>query len=187
MIHVNLITNNIPASTNDLEESRIHIQQDKTLQIVIEYICNGWPAKKAKCDLMAPPYWNDRHNMTFIESLSMKGEKIVAPTVLKRDMLKLIHEGRMGMSKHKRRARQCLFWLKITNEIEKMFGKWEECSKRLSSKSYELLETQHVPSTPWTKTGSDITLLHDRRNKWSRMSKSLQLLQEVTLTLIQTP
>ena len=35
MIHVNLVTNNIPASTDGLDEIRIHTQQDKTLQITI--------------------------------------------------------------------------------------------------------------------------------------------------------
>ena len=43
MIQVNLITNNIPASTDGLEEIRIYTQQDKTLQIMLEDLCNGWP------------------------------------------------------------------------------------------------------------------------------------------------
>ena len=44
--HVNLITNNIPASADRLEEIRDHTQQDITLQTVIEYIHKGWPTQK---------------------------------------------------------------------------------------------------------------------------------------------
>ena len=36
---------------------------------------------------MVLPYLNDHHNMTFIEVLLMKGEKIVIPAVLGGDML----------------------------------------------------------------------------------------------------
>ena len=44
--HVNLITNNIPASADRLEEIRDHTQQDITLQTVIENIHKGWPTQK---------------------------------------------------------------------------------------------------------------------------------------------
>ena len=98
MIHVNLITNKISASTDGLEKIRIHTQQDKTLQIVIDYICNGSSIQKVKCNPIALPYWNDHHNMLFIEGPLMKGEKNVIPTVLRRDMLKGIHEGHVGMN-----------------------------------------------------------------------------------------
>ena len=46
-----------------------------------------WPAEKAKYNPMVLPYLNDHHNMTFIEVLLMKGEKIVIPAVLGGDML----------------------------------------------------------------------------------------------------
>ena len=36
---------------------------------------------------MVLPYLNDHHNMTFIEVLLIKGEKIVIPAVLRGDML----------------------------------------------------------------------------------------------------
>ena len=71
-------------------------------------------------------------------------------------MLKRIHEGHMGISKCKRRARQCLFWPHITNDIEQMVRKCKECAKLLPSKPNETLMTHQVPSTPWTKVGSDL-------------------------------
>ena len=154
--HVNLITNNIPASADRLEEIRDYTQQDITLQTVIEYIHKGWPTQKSNCHQMAQPYWNDHQNLTFINGLLMKGEKIVIPTALRKEMLKRIHEGHMGMSKCKRRARQCLFWPNIANDIEQMVRKCEECAKLLPSKPNEPLMTHQVPSTPWTKVGSDL-------------------------------
>lgn len=90
---------------DDLEEIGIHTQQEKPFQILIEYICNGWPTQKVKWNPIVQPCWNDHPNMKFIWGLLVKREKIDIATVLRRDMLKGIHGGHMSIKKCKRRAR----------------------------------------------------------------------------------
>lgn len=52
---------------------------------------------------------NYRDEISVVEGILFKGERLIVPTSLRAEMLKLIHEGHLGIESCRRRAREVLF------------------------------------------------------------------------------
>ena len=64
----------------------------------------------------------------------LKGTRIVIPTKKHEAVLKLIHEGQLGLSKCKLHAKETVYWPELDNCIEKLILNCELCLKYLQSK-----------------------------------------------------
>ena len=68
---------------------------------------------------------------------------------MRTDVLKQIHEGHLGVSKCRLRAKTSVYWPCMNGEIEDIVG---QCEKTLISVA--------ILSTPWTKIGVDLCELN---------------------------
>ena len=64
-----------------------------------ETILIRWPAQKNNCPRRIQDYWMCRAELTVVDDIVFKGNKIVIPTTLR--MLQKIHEGHLGEEKCK--------------------------------------------------------------------------------------
>jgi len=64
-----------------------------------------------------PRYLNE---LSVINDIVFKREKILIPPSLSTDMLSRVHTGHMGMEKCKQRAHDILFWPGMNKEIANM-------------------------------------------------------------------
>ena len=67
-------------------------------------------------------YWNVRDELHEADGLVLRGDRLVVPSDLQQDMLKLIYESHQGMDKYKVRARTVLYWPGMANDIETIMG-----------------------------------------------------------------
>ena len=72
------------------------------MQRFIAVFKKGWSDDRRRCPQFVKPFWNYSDELWLMEGLVFKGERIVIPSSLRKDMLKLIHRGYMGMAKWKR-------------------------------------------------------------------------------------
>ena len=61
-----------------------------------------------------------RDDLVATDCLIFKVETIVIPQASWKDILSQIHEGHLGIERIKLRARDFVFWLGMTNQIEEM-------------------------------------------------------------------
>ena len=61
----------------------------------------GWPDHQKSCPPTVKPFCNYTDELSAMEGLMFKGGRIVIPVALKKDMLKRVHIGHMGMVKCK--------------------------------------------------------------------------------------
>lgn len=80
------------------------------LNNLIETVLQGWPEIKSHVVKDIHAYWNYRDEISVVEGILFKGERLIVPTSLRAEMLKLIHEGHLGIESCRRRAREVLFW-----------------------------------------------------------------------------
>ena len=71
--------------------------------------------------------------------------------------------GHMGISKCQLRARDTVFWPGISKDITEMVRGCMVCQKYQDSQTREPMIPHEVPSTPWTKLGSDLFQLGDHQ------------------------
>eukprot|EP00794_Sanderia_malayensis_P002412 gene2412-2781_t len=150
------VIGNAPATEPCIEEIKKETRADASLQELIKMIHKGWPSTIRECPANVHPFWHCRHDMTEPNGLILKGSQIVIPASMRRDMLDRIHEGHLGMEKCKRRARQCIYWPNMNNQIEQKIQRCGECTKLLPSKPTEPLLPHECPEKPSQKVGSDL-------------------------------
>ena len=77
-------------------------------------------------------------------------------------MLESIHIGHMGMTKCTRRAKDLMFWPKMSSEIEDMVGNCPTCLERRDSNCKEPLISHPIPERPLQVVSTDLFTWNDQ-------------------------
>ena len=101
--------------------------------------------------------------MLSIESgLITCGDRIIVPREMRPQMLQYIHEGHQGKERCLLRARNTVFWPKMTYDIQQLIEKCVICQEY--GKSQPLIgTTQELPPFPWHTLATDLFY-------WKRMN-----------------
>ncbi|KAL0161181.1 hypothetical protein M9458_044906, partial [Cirrhinus mrigala] len=153
---VHTLIANIQVSDNKLKEIIAATAQDTQLTTLNQVTKTGWPDTYKQCPPLIREYWNPRCDISEIDGIMFKGEKIIVPQSLRKDMLDRIHTGHMGMEKCKHRARDLLFWPRMGQQIETMVGQCRICQERRNANTKEPLLSHTIPARPWQVVGTDL-------------------------------
>ena len=63
--------------------------------------------------------WTFREELTVENGLILKGTRIVIPDKKQEAILKLIHEGHLGLNTCKLHAKETVYWPGLNNQLEK--------------------------------------------------------------------
>ena len=138
----------------DLEVNEVHLpisqerycefQQataaDPTLQVLSTVIRNGWPCHKQELPLAVREYWSCRDEISEIDGLLFKAQKLIVPQSKRKEMLKLIHVSHQGIVKCKQRGRDILFRPGISSQIEEKVSQCSLCAQFQRAQPRELIQ-----------------------------------------------
>jgi hypothetical protein len=147
--HTHSVLHRIPVSTDKLEKIREETSKDPTMMVLLTVIRRGWPQSRQQTPVEIHEFWNYRDEMSEIEGVIMKGDRIVIPTVLRSEMLARVHDSQMGIEKCRRRARDIIFWPKMNEQINDLISKCDICQEHQSSNPKEPMIESPLPSRPW--------------------------------------
>ena len=100
------ITSQLNARSDSLQQLHEASQVDDTLAILMYTIQKGWPNTIKELPSEIQPYWTFREELTNEDGLMVKGTRIVVPSTKQAEILKLIHEVHLGLTKCKLRAKE---------------------------------------------------------------------------------
>lgn len=142
------------------ETTRHEIQQqtaeDRTLQLVMQYIREGWPTSIRECSVETRPYYSIRHEMTMDDGIVFKGLRCVIPRALRATIRDKLHAAHTGIESTLKRARECVYWPSMSSELKDFIAKCEICNENPNMQQKETLHPHDVPNRPWEKLGCDI-------------------------------
>ena len=130
----------LPVSNDKLKEIKEETRNDETMQTLVKIITEGWPSHKDRLPSALQPLWNYREELTEVEGVLFKRDKIFIPPSLRENVVKKIHQSHMGIERSKQRARELVFWPGI-------------CS--IQKDPMLLLE---IPNYPWQIVATDMFL-----------------------------
>ena len=99
------------------------------MQQLIKYIIQGWPTKQQDVVQQLQAYNTFKEEMSVIDGLVFKGERIVIPYNLQSKALQAIHRSHMGIQKTLDRSKGCFYWSGISKDITNVCETCEECLK----------------------------------------------------------
>ena len=135
------------------------MQADDKLALLKHTIMKGWPSSINQGPPVLQLYWTFREELTVEDGLILKGNRIVKPDKKHEAILKLIHEGHLGLNKCKLHAKEIVYWPGLNDQLEKLVLNCKLCLKYSHSKCKQepsLSLGQEVPLYPWTKLATDI-------------------------------
>ena len=162
IIAVNLITVHIllsahpqDTSSRKLDRLRKSTAQDNQLTRLSHYINTGFPCEKKNLLTDLQEYWNYRNTLSIENGLLTCGFQIIVPQEMRAEMLQYVHDGHQGKERCLLRARNTVFWPKITYDIQELIERCIICQEHGKSQSIIGI-TQELPPFPWHTLATDI-------------------------------
>ena len=153
---IHLLVSNLPISEPKLREMQNATENDQVLQKLKKLILDGFPDSKSSMPAELIPYFQVCSELSIAEGLIFKGDKIVIPESLRKEMKERIHMGHMGIECCKARAWQLMYWPNINADITNMVSNCSACLENRRYRQKEPLIAHEVPTAPWHKVGMDL-------------------------------
>ena len=158
-LHAYQITNQLCARSDSLQQIRIATQEDGELALLKHNITQGWPSTIKEVPSILQSYWTFREELTIEDGIILKGTKIVLPAKKHEAILKLIHEGHLGLNKCTLLAKETVYWPGFNDWLEKLILNCKLCVKYSQSKHKQrptMSLGQKIPLHTWTKLATDL-------------------------------
>ena len=139
-----------------VEKLHHHTSIDSALQLLIDHINNGFPESSNKCPDCIKPYFSFRDELSTCNGLVLKGHnRVVMPTSLRWQAINLLHnKAHLGLNKTLERARTCMYWPGITDNMKMSILACKPCltySTKQQRKPYAF----DAQVKPWTLISLD--------------------------------
>ena len=138
-----------------LESLQEDTKADPTLAELTDLILTGWPNSMQDIPEHLHPYWCFRDELTILDGLIMKGNRVVIPTSMRPATLNRLHDENQGLTSMLQRARRTVYWPKLQDDIIDMVHKCDEC-QRHGNKKLRPPERQISATRPMEILGMDL-------------------------------
>ena len=155
-LEVHLVKEQAPISDDKFEIFKSETMKDPALSVVSKIVNEGWPENIKDCPTEAKPYFTIREELTVVDGVIFKDNKIVVPSTLRKEMLAKIHESHQGIVRCKQRARECLYWPGMMTQIYNLVSQCSTCKQNAKYQQRQPLINHDIPDQPWVKVGSDL-------------------------------
>ena len=98
---VHLLVSNLPVSEPKLREIQNVTENDQVLQKLKKLILDGFPDSKSSMPPEPLPNFQVRNELSIAEGLIFKGDKVIIPSALRKEIKERIHMVRMGIERCK--------------------------------------------------------------------------------------
>ncbi|MGH0124947.1 UNVERIFIED_CONTAM: hypothetical protein FKN15_020833 [Acipenser sinensis] len=89
------------------------------------------------------------------QHLKLLGGRIVIPPSLRQEILDKIHEGHQGISKCRERAKQSVWWLGVSRQLQDLVKGCDICCRERDNRPEPMIASQ-LPKRPWQKVATDL-------------------------------
>ena len=128
----------------------------------MKHVQEGWPQFMSSTNSLLLPYFEVRAHLSFAESVLVYDQRIVIPRAERLRTLSSIHEGHLGISKCRDRAKESVWWPGLSRDIAEMIQCCLVCQRHQPKVTEPLLPSM-FPSRSWERLGSDLFYL---KGKW---------------------
>ena len=138
-LHVHQVRRTLPVTESKLEEIGGETAEDQSMRALSETIKYGWPETNGETPVSIHAYWDVRDEMSELNGVVLRGERIAIPSSMRKEMLEKIHQGHMVIEKSMRRARNTLYWPEMNSQTTDTVSRCTICleHRRQNAKAYD--------------------------------------------------
>ena len=162
IIAVNMITTWILMSvesqgsfSNKLDQLRKSTVQDEQLTRLKDYNSTGFPCDKKNLPTDLHEFLPHKEMLSIGSGLITCGNRIIVPKEMRTEMLQYVQDGHQGKERCLYRARNTVFWPKMTYNVQQLIEKCIICQEH--GKSQPIIGTTQEPTPfPWHTLATDM-------------------------------
>ena len=151
---VDAVVQSLPASDAQLERTKREKEQDDICKQIIVYCRDGWTEKHELTGAIRP-YYPVKTEIAVANGLLLRGSRLIIPASMRLEILDKIHTGHQGINKCRERARQSVWWLGLSRQLEELVKNCITCVKAQKQRAQPLVTTT-FPELPWQKVATDL-------------------------------
>ena len=152
----------LPVSAERWHQIRHASADDPALWELRSVIQRGWPNSRSDVHQCLYPYFDIRDELTVQDDLVFKGQQLVVPTSLRRKLMAVTHVSHIGIEACIRRARDSLYWPRMTTELKEYIAKCDVCLSNRDAQCKEPLQQHEFVARPWSRVAADLCTLDSR-------------------------
>jgi hypothetical protein len=133
-------------------EMRAATQEDELLMLICDKVQNGWPTSNTKLADNVKSFWLIRHELSVIDGILFRSDRMVVPGSLRNRVVDLAHEGHFGISKCKSRIREYYWWPLLNKDVE---GKIRHCVCCKTESRESPVQVPVYEEKPWYQVAVD--------------------------------
>ena len=145
-----------------LNKVKAEIEADSEMQTLKNYIMNGWPDKHHILPELKQ-YMSMSDELTYEDGLLMKGERIIIPRALRKEIETKLHAAHLGYDSMMRRARDTIYWPGIAARIKEIANSCQPCQESKPANQKESLIQHNEGFKPWDKVGIDLFQIYNQQ------------------------
>lgn len=146
----------VKISDESIQRIKEETNTDGQLQHLKQQIIKGWPEEKHKLSNELKCFWNYRADLTIEDGIILKGNQILIPVKLRKEFLKKIHLGHLGIEATQKLAKEVVFWPNLNNEIKDLVQSCETCAKLSANQKRIEMKSYEVPKEPFEIISMDV-------------------------------
>ncbi|XP_046856095.1 uncharacterized protein K02A2.6-like [Xenia sp. Carnegie-2017] len=160
--HVHSALHNLPVSDSKLLEFKLETAKDPTLQELKNIVVNGLPSNKQRIPDAVKPYLTFIDEISEVEGILLRTNRIIVPSSMRCEMKARIHEGHLVIERCKTRAREVIFWPGMATEISEMISRCETCLESRKRQQREPLMPLPPAHHAWSRVACDLFYMNGK-------------------------
>nr|XP_037279754.1 uncharacterized protein K02A2.6-like [Rhipicephalus microplus] len=155
--HVDEEVVSLVTSSVHRENLQVATAEDDILRQVMQFIQSSWPTRKRFAAELTP-YYEIRDELSVVDGLLLRTERVVVPAKLRDTFIQLAHESHPRIVKTKQRIREKYWWPCLDKHVEAAIRSCSACqASDKSVKNWQApLQPVPLPDRPWDKISIDI-------------------------------
>ena len=145
-----------PASDSQWRQIMHASADDPVLQLLRTTIREGWPESRSDLPESLYPYYDMRELLTAQNELVFKGERLVVPASLCKELMAAVRSSHIGIEGCIRRARVTFYWPRKATKLREYISKCVICLSHRTEQTKEPLLQHDVIARPWSKVTADL-------------------------------
>ena len=105
----------------------------------------GWPHDKTALSEEVRQYFALRDELTTADDLLFRGDCIVVPKCLKRELMQRVHGSHLGNNACLTRDRECVYWPNMSSQPKDFISTCHSCREHDVRQTKEPMEVRDIP------------------------------------------
>ena len=139
-----------------LDQFKEHTASDEDFKLLKMYVMHGWPSAQQDCVEQLRSYFTFKEEISFIDGLLFKGNRLIVPKALRNKTLQVLHRSHMGIIKTQERARTSFYWPGLNIAIKSICQSCETCLQYAAKQDKQEIGLVPDCSESWEALATDI-------------------------------